>query len=936
MDPFTSILTAVAGRVVGEAAQPLIDKGRRELVRRKIKKPGDALGILRYSPGPHQGTFSSLGLLNSIPAGVTQAQIQNIVKSNTFTALSRQLIAVHLCDAERIYKDRINDGLRALFLASLESRSTEELLQYYGQFFTMLDQCCSDVADELNKAFPSVDVGFTWASQTLLLATLANVEQHVSALASTQDRDSSQLRQFREAEETWRKAYVRAFTRTHERIELPDFDLRRLVHYSELYVTPNFVMLDDSQESDEARQHNVRRSLLYTSFDELLNSVDHTVILGDPGAGKSTASSIIGCRWCKDERRVCYILKVRNIGFTRSGFDLIKTIQAQLSETFQQTVPAEYISSSLLDGSALVVFDGLDELSETISGRLVSNAIEAASVAYPLARFVVTSRRLGYSAVRLDREIFYEYVLQPFNPGQVESYAKKWFAFRSGGSEKLLKSSVADFMQASDSIPDLRQNPLLLAVICLLHAGHSELPRSRPKIYRKCVELLLRTWDSHRGIGEHRWDLEVFESVLAEIAHLTLFDPEHRNGMTEAQVRDVAVDILLRDAVPDRREAVALAKRMIDLCRGRAWMFTDVAPGSPDLEIFSFTHQSFQEYFAAKRLVLECGTAEELARKIEKFVLDDKLEIFSQICISLSGGEKFTSGPSQVYLNCLTPDSELDRHDERRLLAFLIKCSDVVMLNRDALELLVRKTLRHMVDDPAFGALPTLMRSDYRNPMSIRHIIGEELRNLKRENRHSLQLIVERNPWLWEVALREGVVTLSGIGRLFDGYMHKMINDDYSCAAEWLIRSLHDKANTQEERSVCVEILERIARASAEMGICVDDGPESPYTLFRNNRMARTVSKALARYQSLTNDAVVGLVHVAMAFCEVSAYYQPGVITPADGVIYHFMQARLRRHPEALPKGISVLPVETRNQVSAWCQQDVSFFEWVDHSVETG
>ncbi|MFE1987525.1 NACHT domain-containing protein [Streptomyces mirabilis] len=935
MDPFTSVLTAVAGRVAGEAAKPLIDKGRRELVRRKIKKPGDAVEILRYAPGPHQGTFSSLGLLNSVPVGVTQAQIQVLVKSNTFTALARQLIAVHLCDAERIYKDRIDDGLRGFFMASLDSRSTEELLQYYGQFFTMLDKCCSDVADKLNQAFPSADVGFTWASQTLLLATLANVEQHVAVLAKSQDRDSSQPRQSRDAEETWRKDYVRAFKRTHERIELPDFDLRKLVHYSEIFVTPNFVMLDDAEEADETRQYNIRRSNLYTGFEELVESVDHTVILGDPGAGKSTASSIIGCQWCKDGRRVCYILKVRNIDFTKSGFDLIKAIQSLLSDNFQQSVPAEYVSRSLLDGSALVVFDGLDELSETISGRLVSNAIEAASLAYPLARFVVTSRRLGYSAVKLDRDIFYEYVLQPFNSGQVESYAKKWFAFRSGGSEELLKSSVADFMQASDSIPDLRQNPLLLAVICLLHAGHSELPRSRPKIYRKCVELLLRTWDSHRGIGEHRWDLDVFEIVLAEIAHLTLFEPAYRNGMTEAQVRDVAIEILLRDAVPDRREAVALAKKMINLCRGRAWMFTDVSSGSPDLEIFSFTHQSFQEYFAAKRLVLECDTPEELAQEIEKCVLDERLEIFSQICISLSS-EKFISGPTQVYLHCLDPDSVPAHRNEERLLTFLAKSADIVMLNRSALKLLVYKALRHMVSDVSFTALAILMRSDYRSPIAIRHIIGEELYSLQQEDQNCLDLIIGWNPWLWEVCLREGVATSCRIESLFEGYMHKMVNDEYSCAAEWLVRSLHDKGSTEEERSVCVGILESVARDVDGIGILTSDGPEPPYALFRNNKMARSTSKALARYQSLTPDAVVGLVSVAMAFCEVSAYYQPGVITPADGVIYHFMQARLRRQSTILPHGISVLPEETRDNVTAWCQQDVSFFEWVDHSVETG
>ncbi|MFB8029166.1 MULTISPECIES: NACHT domain-containing protein [unclassified Streptomyces] len=920
MDYLSSTLAAVMSEVMREAAKPCVDQVSRELVRRRILTAPQADDLLRAVRAPRADRFATLGLLQSLPDGATPAHVRRAIGSRAFGVFARQLMALALCDEDKAHKVHIEKGLQNLLLRTFSSVNRFGVVPYSGQLFTLLDVCCAEVADAVKKLFRRADPAFSWEAQPLLKAIVGTIEQSVDAMAEEEDG-------------AWRRDYATAFMRSHERIELPDFDLRKRVHHSEIFVAPHFAMVGGEDDTYEPRRAGRARLPFQISFSSLASSVSHTVILGDPGAGKSTASSVIGCRWTEGGRGVCYILKIRNIDFTRSGFDLVATISAMILNSLQQRVTAENISRSLVDGSALVVFDGLDELAETIPGRLASHAIEEASLAYPLARFLVTSRRLGYTAVQLDQSVFHTYTLQPFDVGQVRSYALKWFAFRAEGSEKQLELAVADFMDASESIPDLRENPLLLAVICLLHAGHSELPRSRPKIYRKCVELLLRTWDSHRGIGEHG-DLEVLELVLAEVAHLTLFKPVHRDGMTEAQVREVAVEVLLRDAVSDRFEAVALAKQMINLCRGRAWMFTDVAPGSPDAEIFSFTHQSFQEYFAARRLVLTCDTPAELAAEIEDCVLDEKLEIFSQICLSLSG-EKFISGPTQVYLHCLRANERRPLREQEAILRFLIRSANLVMLNRSARLALVRKALQQMESDARFKDLPTLMRSGHGSPLALRHVIGEALRERRDRDPAALQRIITRDPWLWEVCLREGIVSLKSMGRLFEGYMKKMVRDDDSCSAEWLMRSLHKGQADQGARDVCISILEGVAEHVRRDGIRTDSGPEAPYALFDNNPMVKLTSRALARHQQLTPDAVVGLVYVAMAFCEVSAHYQPGTITERSGVIVRFMESRLYRTP-ALPAEVSALPSADRDRIKRWCRREANFFEWVDLLVETG
>lgn len=325
VDPFTSTLAAVTSEVIREAARPLIDQGRRELVRRRIKKPVEADAVLLSVPSPDVSLFDALDLLRSLPAGVAPSHIQRAVKSKAFSVFSRQLMAIALCGGMKSDKDRIEEGLRGLLLKTLAPAHRPDLLRYCGQFFTLLDLCCTDISKKVRAAFKHADPTYTWGSQPLLTATVATIEHSVSAME-------------KEEEGTWRQEYITAFIRTHEKIELPDFDLRKRVHYSKIFVAPNFAMLQLDEGPYEPRRLGRGRFSYQTGFHSLVTSVGHTVVLGDPGAGKSTASSVIGCRWSSEGRGVCYILKIRNIDFTRSGFNLVKSIRRMISETFQQEV----------------------------------------------------------------------------------------------------------------------------------------------------------------------------------------------------------------------------------------------------------------------------------------------------------------------------------------------------------------------------------------------------------------------------------------------------------------------------------------------------------------------------------------------------------------------------------------------------------------------
>ena len=259
---------------------------------------------------------------------------------------------------------------------------------------------CEDAAKRLTDYPVSSGASFNWAQSTLSLATVESLERYVS----NQSLDDQSW-------DHWLAEYRSAFIDIHSTIPLPDLGARREVPYKDLFVEPHFTI-----EGSEDRLNTKRVSDL----------IDRTVILGDPGAGKSTTSTLLAVRWT-EEYGPAFFLPLRTLDINHSGFDLIREIENNLLRRYQRVCPSGLVERALLDGSALVVFDGLDELESISLRKAAVLAIEGASTRYPLSKVLVTSRRVGYAAVRLQADLFVEMRIRPFDQGQIEQYVSAWF-----------------------------------------------------------------------------------------------------------------------------------------------------------------------------------------------------------------------------------------------------------------------------------------------------------------------------------------------------------------------------------------------------------------------------------------------------------------------------------------------------------------------------
>lgn len=246
------------------------------------------------------------------------------------------------------------------------------------------------------------------------------------------------------------------------------------------------------------------------------------MILGDPGSGKTTqlkrlllfclrqGSGELGL----PEDLLPVFLPLRDLPNTARGLDAF--IEASLSSPHWPW--ANGFSKRLLErGRLLLLFDGLDEVSDPQQRAQVAGWIDAALKVLPDCYAVVSCRFAGYGVkVRLGAQ-FLELHLRPLTREQAETFIRRWYRAVETyvATELLLGESLAT--QRADTLierlrqPDFRcarmtemtRNPLLLTNLCLVHRDRGALPRNRHQLYDECTDVLLERWSA--GAPAKNW-----------------------------------------------------------------------------------------------------------------------------------------------------------------------------------------------------------------------------------------------------------------------------------------------------------------------------------------------------------------------------------------------------------------------------------------------
>jgi len=242
-------------------------------------------------------------------------------------------------------------------------------------------------------------------------------------------------------------------------------------------------------------------------------SVAHLVILGQPGAGKTTAVKHL-CQQMLADGKVCpsqnFPLLIRlgdlnNANTITHDLDdlIIERLQAILNIPLSfppdlEAKDALATKKSLIEQAVvtvlenlrpLILLDGLDEVSHKLRRDSIVKGIRRLAMQLENARMILTART-GEFTYHIEKMTAYE--IAPLSKQQISMFAIGWL----GAGE------ATGFLSQVEHSPfaDTAIKPLTLAHLCAIFERVHRIPEKPKSVYKKIVSLLLEDWDQQRSV----------------------------------------------------------------------------------------------------------------------------------------------------------------------------------------------------------------------------------------------------------------------------------------------------------------------------------------------------------------------------------------------------------------------------------------------------
>ncbi|HEY9650830.1 MAG TPA: NACHT domain-containing protein [Coleofasciculaceae cyanobacterium] len=339
----------------------------------------------------------------------------------------------------------------------------------------------------------------------------------------------------------------------------------------------------------------------------------YTVILGNPGSGKSSLAQYKGLTWARTQPSALPLLELPLLIELRN---YIENCQKKLCKNFLEYfhqgtgIPSGNLNQKelhewLKNRQTLVMFDGLDEVLDAQERENVVIDIINFTKTYPKVRVLVTSRVIGYEQQRqrLRDANFRDFMLQDLDREQIHNFINQWhqLAFDDKNEGERRRERLQRSIDSSRAFSELAGNPLLLTMMAILNR-HEELPRDRPTLYKEASEVLLQRWDAAKNLEEDKKidskinHIEYLEKqeMLRAVAHYIQTSDGGLSGNLSIQ-RSKLCEILAKcleiiGFAEPKIVAISLMKQLTSRS------FILCFKGG---ESYGFVHRTFLEYFCA-------------------------------------------------------------------------------------------------------------------------------------------------------------------------------------------------------------------------------------------------------------------------------------------------------------------------------------------------
>jgi len=407
-----------------------------------------------------------------------------------------------------------------------------------------------------------------------------------------------------------------------------------LVNVPSRLLTPEHLPKQPELESAFIQLHLKRsnEAPVELAISELVKPGAKTVILGDPGSGKTTQlryfcltyariakmpfffyteRRLLTSRFQATGNRIPILIYLNRL--TESDHNLLAAAERALPESLSAIYPHGYFQRLLENGKCIILLDGLDEVPTTGLRKQVAETISSLSNATNERNtWVASSRIVGYTTQL--HNTFETAIVKALTFKQVEGFVESWYRIKcdtSGfpDSELAIQREVhakrarnlVNTIKLNPGLTSLATSPILVSLIALLHSVKIELPQSRPLLYRDCVELLADRWDLSRGLK-----LNLASPILLEQKiHALMSIASHMHNERLPEVSRSELETIVSSQVEKlfKGSDYILPAQIIDDLEERSGLLINRGLTEAGEKVMAFSHLSFQEYLTARSLL---------------------------------------------------------------------------------------------------------------------------------------------------------------------------------------------------------------------------------------------------------------------------------------------------------------------------------------------
>lgn len=330
---------------------------------------------------------------------------------------------------------------------------------------------------------------------------------------------------------------------------------------------------------------------------DLVNFNKSVVILGDPGAGKTTSLKRVALAFLTNEvkankNKTPLLIRLRDMDQNENSLskEILGILGAKVkyedefSKAYKEKFEMRLVTQMLSNINCLLLLDGIDEITVSKRQNVIKQLREL--MLHSKDYFVIATCRTADFMYSFENTTVF--VIEPLSDKQIRDFAVKWLGQNKGGD--LVKRIRNTPYGGSEVLP------LNLAHLCAIYERTGSIPEKPRTTYRKIVRLCLEEWDEQRSVIRTSrysyFDIDRKEDFLKAISYsLTI---RLRSGsFSHDDLEEAYLEVYEKFGLP-KGEAKNVAREI----ESHTGLILEIG-----LDNYEFAHKSLQEYLCAEYIL---------------------------------------------------------------------------------------------------------------------------------------------------------------------------------------------------------------------------------------------------------------------------------------------------------------------------------------------